>query len=212
MLENYLPDRKAGSSSSMSLSPGEGSSSLFSLHKSCFQITYICKTKANRGVPNIQMSTDIQTQEYQCFPMMINGFITYTGEPHVSTFTHVFNMLKSQHSNQSKLSLGPYLLSYLDCPLNTTAGTSKMWSVSVFSTWFRMEELWASEIACKLCLWDTKIQPKENVYCVISRKCLFLKWAYEWRSTSFLDPSKEYPDLSRNKPYTILEEKNKKEV
>lgn len=110
MLENCLSDRKAAFSSSMSLSPGEGSSSLFFLHKRHFQITHICKTKANRRVPNIQMKTELQTQEYQCFPMMTNGFITYTGEPHASTFTHIFNMMKSQHFNQSELSLGPYLL------------------------------------------------------------------------------------------------------
>lgn len=81
MLETCLPDRKAGSSSSTSLCPGKGSSSLFSLHRKCFQITHTCKAKAkaNGRVPGILMNTETQIQEYQCFPMVASELIIYIG-------------------------------------------------------------------------------------------------------------------------------------
>lgn len=189
MLENYLPDRKAESSSSMSLSPGEGSSSLFSLHKRCFQITHICKTKANRRGPNIQMNIEIQTQEYQCFPMMTNGFITYTGEPYASTFTHVFNMMKSQHFNHAELSLGPYLLVISWLSPQHHCWNNIMWSVKGGSKYITLSS--SREFSTHGSGWGNfghrklhgnyvyeipKYNLKKMCICVISGKCSFLKW------------------------------------
>ena len=124
MLETYVPDRKVGYWSSTSLSPGEGSSSLFSLHKRCFQITHTWKTEAKVTIPNMQMNTECKfkntniSNSDKCINYLYWG-------PRASIFTKVFNMMKSQHFTQEELSLGHYL----DCPFNTTTGTSIVWSV-----------------------------------------------------------------------------------
>ena len=73
MSEPYPPDQKAGSS--RALSPREGSSSLFPLHK-----WHNWSAHVGLGLQKgpIQRRTQMEIQEHQCFPMATNGLIIYS--------------------------------------------------------------------------------------------------------------------------------------